>query len=118
MICKLTTSEIFIPLSYGNATDPKPVRFHIKYLSVAEKTELGAWYVPSKITKRGVTMQFQGNEAFTKSVTLIDNLTVEIDGVDKSITTAEEFASLIGFEDMYSEVILRIQKSSEIEKKT
>jgi hypothetical protein len=119
MVCKiLSLGETFIPASMGNDKESDPVKFHLTFLTVADRSELGNFLVPIDVTKKSVRMKFDMKDAFIRSVKKIDNLTVEIDGETKDITSASEFADLPGFDEMYHEVCLRIKENTEIQKKS
>jgi len=118
MVYKIALGEKFIPKSMDNEKNDKPITFNLKFLSVADRAELGTFYVPVKATKANVQIRLDMREAFIRCVKSIDNLTVEDDGKEREIVTGADFVDLPGFDEMYLEVCIRIKESSMAEKKS
>jgi hypothetical protein len=123
MVCKIARSEVFIPTAGGNDKEDKPVKFYINYLTVADRSELDNFIVPLKVSAKNMRVKFDMREAFVRSVTRIENLTVEEDGEMKLVASSTDFADLPFnqnpvLRDMYDEVCMRIKETSEIQKKS
>jgi hypothetical protein len=114
---KIATGEKFIPQWNGNDKSDKPITFNLHYLTADEREQVSIIYVPFKVGKRGASIKTDMREAFLCGVKSIDNFTVEVDGKEVEIKTAEEFLKYPMPEDLYQEVAVRIKEASGIELK-
>ena len=112
---RIATGEKFIPKWNGNDNAEKPIVFNVKYLTPDEREQVNIIYVPYKSGKRGVSLKTDLREAFLCGVKSIENLTVEIDGKEVEIKTAEEFLKYPMPEELYQEVAVRIKETSGID---
>jgi len=107
-------NEIFIPTTHGNAEIENPIKFHIRFLTAAEQSEmqfLEFSYSESKGKVKSIA-RFDFNYIFKRGVTEIENC--------KYGKTAEEFMSARGpgwLGEMLKEVSMHIRDVMEIDEK-
>jgi hypothetical protein len=118
MVYKLALGEKYVPKSMDNDKSDKPITFNLRFLSVADRAELGTFYVPVKATKSNVQIRLDMREAFIRCVKSIENLTIEDDGKERDIVSGADFVDLPGFDEMYLEICMRIKESAMAEKKS
>lgn len=114
---RIATGEKFIPKYQTGADDGKPYTFNLHYLTPDEREQANIIYVPVGATKRGVSIKTDLRQAFLSGVKSIENITVEVDGAEVPILTAEDFLKYPMPEELYQEVALRVKETTGIQEK-
>ena len=116
----LSTGEEFIPKWQGNDKSESPIIFKLHYLTMPERESCQYFVAPiddKKRSEKSIRVRVDLSRFFMLGVESIKGLTVEVDGVEKAILTAEDFMALPGMDDLYTEVALRVKETSGIQVK-
>jgi len=107
-------SEVFIPVAHGNDKAEKPIRFHIRFLTAAEQSEMEYMQFVSVEGKAKPRVNVRIDSAF-----IFLRGVESIEGWDGG-TSADEFANARGpawMGEMVREVALHIKQAMEIDEK-
>jgi len=113
-MANINDHEIFIPKENGNDKAEKPIKFHIRFLTASEQSEMEYFqYVSvSGKSRPRVNMKLDSNYIFMRGVESIEGWS--------GGTTAEEFANARGpswMGRMFMEVAKHIYDAMEIDEK-
>jgi len=109
--------EIFIPVTNGNDKAEKPIKFHLRFLTASEQSEMEYFqYVGSSgksVPK--VRVKVDSSYIFEHGVDKIENLTIG----ENEIDTAGKYMAIRGpkwLSDMLIEVALHLKNAMEIDR--
>ena len=117
MDININDREIFIPVTNGNDQAKEPIRFHLRFLTAGEQSQLD-YFEFSAVKGKGeprVRVKADNNFIFEHGVEKIENLNVNKEEID----TAEKYLSTRGpkwMSDMLLEVALHLKMSMEIDR--
>ena len=114
---RIATGETFEPTYQTGAEAGKPYKFHLHYLTPDEREAASRWIVPVKVGKRSTTVIIDSRDAFMFGVKSVENYSIEVDGKEIKIESAEDFLKYPNPEELYIEVCMRIKEMTGINSK-
>lgn len=105
---KLNVDEkkIFIPASFGNKTEKKPVKVRVRFPNTVELLEINRYDDMNK--KMEMALNY---------VESIENLVVTVDGQDVEITRPRQLVEIKGLNPMAQEIMSYILKCGDVDEK-